>query len=811
LWRNVALRGTGFPISTIDGLSGIDVAAVADAYSDARAEVIQLRRLALAEIGDALRICDPQDRTALRTRRRRIRAGRIATSTTSRTERALAAALSERERQLAHLTAVYRAEMAQVDARLRNLLTNPRFREAVLWQNQPALALLDRRFRTGANADAGPGAAANLVAMLVQRYALKNDSIGFFGPVGWSTVSERSEITPSRELLATRAVYFEGWCIDALAATLDANPLIKRWTAPRLAGGVWIDSSGAVFAPVVGRVPVTDDERRVLAFCDGRRAAADITELVLDGPSESLASEQDVFRVLQALVERHLVLWRLEVAPQLHPDRELRACLERIGDQGIRTACLAALDEIVQKRDEVARSAGSPEALDRSLTELNATFTRLTGRAARRRAGQMYAGRSLVYEDCRRAGHVTLGPELMARLGPPLTLVLESARWVAAELARGFRREMRECYAALRACSSDDTVDAHALYTRVSQIPLEQRLARIRDVERTFRERWRSVFDAPTNAKCVVRSVDELAPRARTAFAVREKLWSRIQFLSPDVMVAADGSHAFCRGAVHFVLGEIHSGNGLLWSALASQHPNSHELAEAIADDARHVTPFATQVAKGDWSARLNVAARPATAWRYEFHDDRASEPGCRVIPAGMLVPFDDGAAVRMRARDGSVEFDAIELFGMPLCWEVDSVLKQYLPDAAHLPRLTIGALTIGRERWLATRDDFPFLTERDRAARFAAMRAWARARGLPRYVFYKLPRERKPCFLDLDSPLYVDLFVKGAASLEQQTAVRIDEMLPEVRDAWLTDENGGRYLSEFRFAARLADVGGAV
>lgn len=810
IWRPTVLRGTGFPVSTMAGLAGMQAPSAADEYSDTRADVIRLRRLALAQIGQDLRACPPSARAALRARRRRIRQGRIARDATTHIERALASATEARAAAHARLIEVYRAETQLIDARLAGILADPRFREAVRWQNPRALSLIDRRFQAPAGARADRRAAGDLVAMLIQRYALKNDSIGFFGPVGWGSLSEQEmtvDISPGAGLLARRAVYFEGWCIDALADALDAHPSVRCWTAPRLAGGVWQGENGVVHVPLVGQVAVSEGERRVLALCDGERSAREIADVVLRHPESDLRSEDDVFAALRALVDRRVLVWRLDVAPQLHPDHELRRRLHRIGDPRLRQECFAALDALVEARDAVARASGDPDALDERLTALNTTFTGLTGRAPTRRVGQMYAGRTLVYEDCRRAGRVTLGAAFLARLGPPLTLVLESARWVAAELARGFRVQMRQCYAAL-ARERRDAVDAHEFYTRVTQIPLDERMARIRDVERRFRERWQFALGVDGEPRRVSRSVDQIALRAREAFLSRSPLWSRVRFLSPDVLVAADGPEAFRRGDFHCVLGEIHSGNGLLWSALASQHPDPQELADAVERDAREVTPIVTQVLKSDWSARLNVAARPPCGWRYEFHDDRPSQPGCRPMPAAMLVPSDDGLTVTMRTRDGNHEFDAIELFGLPLCWEVDSVLKQYLPDAPHVPRVTIGALTIARERWCATRDELPFVTEPDRAARFAALRAWARGLGLPRRVFYKFPRERKPCYLDFDSPLYSDLFLKGVRSLEEGIAVRLDEMFPGIAETWLADGTGDRYTSEFRFATRLASPG---
>lgn len=116
-----------------------------------------------------------------------------------------------------------------------------------------------------------------------------------------------------------------------------------------------------------------------------------------------------------------------------------------------------------------------------------------------------------------------------------------------------------------------------------------------------------------------------------------------------------------------------------------------------------------------------------------------------------MLVAVDTGESVVLRARDGSVEFDALELVGQPICVQLHEPIAQRLPAAPRMPRIPIDDLTIARAAWSVSPGDLPWLHDVDRGARFVAARRWARALGLPRHVFYKVPTERKPCYLDFD------------------------------------------------------------
>jgi hypothetical protein len=69
----------------------------------------------------------------------------------------------------------------------------------------------------------------------------------------------------------------------------------------------------------------------------------------------------------------------------------------------------------------------------------------------------------------------------------------------------------------------------------------------------------------------------------------------------------------------------------------------------------------------------------------------------------------------------------------------------------------------------------------------------------LPRLVFVKVPEEMKPCFIDFESPVFVEIFAKLA---RRTTSMVVTEMLPAIDDAWLTDADGHGFTSELRMVA---------
>src|SRR6185437_129797 len=165
---------------------------------------------------------------------------------------------------------------------IADTFADPGFREALTWQN-PVLAqfLHDH--------DAGPGAARRskvrqrelVIASYLQRYCLKNDTIGFFGPVGWASVGQGTAglvVTPGERLVARRTTYFEVWAIDKVAAAIAEQGRALGWLRPRRPRSVFL-TGNVLHRPHRQPVTLTDAELRIFLACDGRQTISE----VLDG------------------------------------------------------------------------------------------------------------------------------------------------------------------------------------------------------------------------------------------------------------------------------------------------------------------------------------------------------------------------------------------------------------------------------------------------------------------------------------------------------------------------------------------------
>ena len=159
----------------------------------------------------------------------------------------------------------------------------------------------------------------------------------------------------------------------------------------------------------------------------------------------------DGYLLLDRWVDRGPLSWgaNLPISPGV--ERVLAERIAAIGDDTARAGAAAGFDRLRAARDEVAAAAGDPDRLAAALAGLNAEFTAVTGRPATRHRGQMYAGRTVCYEDSARDLEFRLGAPVLDALAAPLAVVLQAARWLTAEIGAGVTALLAELHDELAA------------------------------------------------------------------------------------------------------------------------------------------------------------------------------------------------------------------------------------------------------------------------------------------------------------------------------------------------------------------------
>jgi hypothetical protein len=812
-WRTVCLRGAGFPAAMLQILAAPDAVAAIHRYLDGEAAFKDARRQALAACG---RLRDEAVGDAVRVLRRAAR--QIAKGNTpavpsdfaemkplldslTRARDEMIEARSEAERYFADA-------LSRISDALREVGADPRFREAVAWQNRSALHRgIDVWLRMpAANRNHQARKDERLVALYLQRYCAKNETIGFFGPIGWSVWSDDGPALmqrPGPHLVAERKVHFEYRAINALAEALSKRADLRKWLKPRLNARVRIEGNDLVL-PVEKRKSLPPDVMRVLAACSGESAALDIAAALVADPDCRFRTQDEVHHILDQAARGRVVSWAIDVPVGPGPEHALRKILESVGDPVLRAQVMEPLDELETARDAVAQAAGDAHALDAALGKLEMVFTRHTAQEAFQNPGEVYAGRGLVYEDCLRQTEVEIGPGIRGQIAPPLALILQSARWFSHTIAARFDAALNRLYTDLKARFAPQPVPASAVEVLFNpKNPLVPGI--VQDVVKDLTARWASILRFEPGARRLHLSADELRSRMSSAFAAPCPGWPSARHHSADILIASDGPGSVEQGRCLCVLGEVHVNDTMLTRPLFLQlHPRPEEFSEAYKRDVEQPRIFLVTSRAYRGHRKLWDPFFPGD-FQLAWDDSPPWRPNDHVLRLADLIVENTADGLVVRTRDNGVRFPAAVYFER-LLWGESFTSFKLLPPMNHTPRITIDNLVIHREAWRFLCRDLAFIQEKAEIDRFIGTRRWARDHRLPRFVFARVPQEYKPLYVDLESPASVDVIMRLARQALEVAGdgaeLALSEMLPNPAQTWLTDAEGETYTAELRIVA---------
>lgn len=745
LWPDGLLRGTGFPATGLQLLSGQDGSAAVDAAVS--------RGLDNAEAA-----ADP----------------------------AVLAALAADE---------HRASDA-VD----RIAADPLFLEAVTWQN-PQFAGIAARL-PGSSMNNKRRRRERQVARYWQRYCGKNDTIGFFGPVCWVRLEpdqpEAVRVRPGPNLVRDRHVEFEYWAlerfVDALLSDSRIAPRLPVGRAPQLA----VDPvSGAPRGP--GAPSEAGPQLRALLACADGRAA----EAVLAAASRTVAVTDDDLR---AAVDAGVLWWGADLPYNSSAERSLVELIDALPDAA-RRAAQQRWDQMSAARDEVAAAAGDPIAVAAALAGLAEVFTSITGAAPHRRDGQMYAGRLVCFEDTLRDIDITIGVPVIESLAEPLSVLLPAARWLSVATAEPSHRAFAELFEHVR--DSRDVVPLSEFWDAAREMlddsahPVYEVA---RDFARRWRELFG--LDDVDPAEPVLRRSADLAPSLQRLFPADAPAWPGARIHSPDVQICAAGADQLARGEFSLVLGELHAVWPTFDSGFfLDLHPDVSALRLAAERDyGPQVRPlYPTDWPQ--YTARIAPMLGGQDV-QFAFTGAPGADPS-RLMPIGAYevgVVAGELRVVLAEGFDGPVESVTVdELFTLFIAWMTSVAFKLGL-GGAHSPRVTLDRMVVEREAWRTSAGELAWAAANG-AVRFVGARRWRSELGLPERVYVSVGTETKPVFVDFTSALLVSslaAMVENALIVGgPDVAVTITEMLPTIEQAWLPDIEGRRYFSELRLQVR--------
>lgn len=703
----------------------------------------------------------------------------------------------------------YRDAATRLGEAVYAAVADPLFRQALTWQNPGALSSVDGVLRDGPHAvrNERRRRREDIVAKYAQRYALKNDSIGFFGPMCWTTVDDGEPAVIGRSgvgLVRDRFVHFEWWALDALASRIAADPRVRPWLPVKLQPQLWVRDQ-RLCAPGRAPQPLPAPVAELLARCDGRWAL-DIAAELVGRPDGGFRQEADVLVQIDELEARDVVRVGPDLPMDLSAEATLRGHLQRIGDVEARRWALGRLDRLRAARD-TATAADSPEKLAVAMAELEATFEELVGGAARRRPGQTYAGRTICHLDATRDLDLSFGSAVLARLAP-LDPLLRSARWLTSEIGSAYAAVLGELYADLATeLGTPDVPFDQLWFLALGTVFGPDRPAE--PVVEEFLRRWSAVLGlagVPDGTRELSLCASELNERVDAAFPASAPGWPAARIHSPDVHLCAPDQAALARGEFTVVLGELH----IAFAAFNTDffrlgHPAPDTLREAYLADVPgsqvHV------LLPPDWPRH---SARNAE-WMTGPEDIQLGftpAPGAdherlQPVPALAVTRGADGLVVS--GPDGR-SWPLLTVFSELLGFQAFDTWK-LAGGSGHTPRIVVDGLVLVRETWRTTIAETGLADVTGERDRYLAARRWRGERGLPEQVFVRVATELKPCYVDFRSLVYVRLFctlLRGARDKAGgDCELTVTEMLPTTEHAWLTDAAGERYACELRLHIR--------
>jgi len=712
----------------------------------------------------------------------------------------------------AEFDTAWRAEIQRLEGSLREVAADPRFREAVAWQNPTVVR--NGVEKVGRPAEPGKPTAwkhLQLVANYLQRYTVKNDTIGFFGPASWGRLTEDDQAIDCRygpRLLADRTVYFENWAIDTLAWRLSEWPEMRPWLRPVLSGGVFL-TGNRILRPYREPIEVPPEVAPLLKACDGTRT---VRQIAADRTGTTVMS---VLTALRPWLDDNVVLLTLRGPIEAHPEQTLRERLLEIGGAEVRERALAALGELTRGREAVTAATGDPDELMAATAELDETFRRITGSDAVRRHGEMYAGRTLLYEDARRDVELDLGLPLREAIGTQLGLLADSARWFVGQAGENYLGLFGEL------------IDRHAARTGGARLPLSQLLgmatrhlvtrsgppAPVADVTARLQAKWARILGLPGDVHRHTVSAESIKEAVRREFPAKTPMWSTARHHSPDLLIAATDVEAIRRGDFSVVLGELHlATNTLEARPFVERHPDRKQLLAAAERD-HGGRRFYTVPTKD--SPLVNSRSYPAALLSPEFrywclHDAGSGAPG-PVIPSAALEAYRSGDRLLVASRTGEGPYDLLEVLAEQVSAAVIGAFHLLAP-AKHTPRVRVDRLVVQRETWSFDPTELDWAFAKTPAARFRAAQRFRATHEMPVRTFCRVHTERKPLLADFSSVPMLEQVAKSVRKAAKDNLARhpltLSEMLPDIGQTWLSDAEGAKYTSELRLV--LVDPLGA-
>jgi hypothetical protein len=822
------LRHAGFPLALLDGLRTRDLAPIVDRVLAADQAVAAAT--AQLESGLAAVVPNPEARATIKTRLGQSRSlparyirilsrdpeTRAATARWEQEARRREGAWQQLRGGLAAHLDVARRETIEAFRRDQTL------QQVLLLSNDAQYS----RFRIWIEqgVDRRPAKVRALVDTLVgylQRVCTKNETHSHFGPFTPARLTDGTGISWHRGVGPVRSAFLSYWSAREIARLASQDPVLRDYTRPRrhplamrtnnhvdlyrIETADPADFEAWPFSRQQGR-QIDRSEAWLLERCDSTTTVRDLRARWQRAGVAARGDGNGFDPVLTGLERDGFVIVEFEIpSGTCSALADLRAILRDTA--GAAAPYVDLLDELDELLVRFADASGERRA--DLLERIKRRFTEFTGVAPNRGAGQMYADRSVLFEECRTSlRDVRIGRDVTDFLTDELSLACDLLLIVPRQRIRReadilhqwcIDRYGRGVQVPLAALYKGYFDDQHQLAAACEEVELE-----LHAVARQIESTLLGYRGSDVRQGSVDRS------ELQTLIG-RFPAWPGA-VLNPDVMLIASDERALRQGDFQAVVGDCHALRELLTHCsvaplLLAEHPDLGALAVAgyhriVEDDELLVDVVREHLDKTFVQLPLGIPdLEVAGASGQPRAEVLTPHQLCVDVGSERLELRAVGHRERLRllsppAGGPSIATDPLSVFAFPR--HLDGTGLTF-PGHLHVPRITCGRVVLTRERWRVSAERLvPEGQAFDDAAAFLAAQILRRELSLPDRVFAKVASEPKPLYVDWDAPLLVRQLAKRARSGGDE--IELTEMLPGPDHLWF-DVDGRRYTSELRVA----------
>lgn len=688
--------------------------------------------------------------------------------------------------------AIFVEELKNKRGDLRELVRDPHFGEAVFISNPDVyensylkyIALQDVETRT-----ARQKILEKRFVSYLQRFAAKNDTASFFGPMNYARLDWKQKEPVKLDMVngkfTKRSVFYSFWMTQVLADVIAKEPSIRPYLAPRLHPLCKLTELGAQYLFLDGKRHLPPHLLRLLRDADGTTTLQELA-------SGYNLPAKELYKQVEWLVKKRLLLFSIEIPSTIFGPFDylcdfLRSLPDHVEAKG---KWIAELDRFEGLRTEFENA--TLESRVEITKRMEKLFVELTRHATRRLAGKTYADRTLYYEECKGtirdlSFNKVFFEDFHARMEPVLQLIASYG-----EMMRGYYQRVGKRVFQQIAQGEKEIPYVHFI-RKINEMDQEGKIDYRDDIYHEFHQKLRDLVTGKREKNVVRLTREDLGDLF--SHDVGDSLHT-----SPDLMIAAKNLEGILRGDYQIVLGEVHQfvsmwGSQFLFdSDREAVEREIEQVIRGLPAYRKLATILNTRRHKG-----LLYEAFPGTLIQFL---GKPSKHAKNTIPLRDLVVRMEGDELVLADQHSKETFniynsgdDNLHLwaFAVPRVASIPIHFEQ------HTPRIEINGVVYQRERWVFPSQEFlstePKVSDYEM---FLRMRRVKQRHQLPRWVFVRVEKEKKPYYLDFDSFFLVELL---QGHLKNHNQVTMIEMHPDPDHLWMRDEEGS-YCMEMRGTA---------